>query len=54
MDELLTPANINVTDIIQIVDFILFNNGYTCIVDMNNDQSVDLYDIIYIINILVN
>ena len=53
LGDLNQDSNINIQDIIQIVDLILYQQ-YNNIADMNNDQVINVIDVIQIIDIILN
>ena len=46
--------SVNVTDIVLLVNTIIFNQNYDPINDLNNDQTVNVTDIILLVNIIIN
>jgi hypothetical protein len=45
---------INVIDIIDLTNCILFNNNCTICFDMNNDNEYNILDILDIVNLIIN
>ena len=44
---------INIQDVILIVNFIL-TSDYNSLADLNNDNEVDVLDVVYILNLILN
>ena len=45
---------INISDIIIIIDMILYNSSYSCNADLNSDNIINIYDIIILITNIIS
>ena len=45
---------INVFDVVILVNMILYAPGYNSIADLNSDGSIDILDVVQLVNIILN
>ena len=52
--DLNNDINIDVLDVVQLVDCILFSDGCTICFDINEDEEYNILDVLDLINLIIN
>ena len=53
MGDINQDCNLDILDIVNAINMILYEGDYNSIIDLNNDQSVDILDVVLMVNAIL-